>query len=976
MASANSTVELSPTAPAIGTPVGQPVNGSAIEVLGTGEAGDTVTLYADGGTRPVGTGTVAANGSFDITTRVTFADGPHTLTATQTDAAGLTSAASADPAVVVNPTAPVITTLVGQPISGSPIEVTGTGEAGDTVTLYETTNSYSTNFPVAQNPISENGNFVTSTSPAVNWSGLELGGGGNLPVAPVDIAAPGEAESVDYADPNYGDALAVLTGTWGANQSVSITVGDIPATSAGYEELEIHLRTDPTTGTGYEITWAYNHDYILIATWNGGGVVGTGAYTTLYYASGSQYAIAPSDTLTASIQGDVITMYTDGVQVAQIVDGTFSSGNPGFGFNQGGTGEYAISSFSASSTTPVGTGTVAADGSFDITTSTSFADGPHTLTATQTDAAGLTSAASAGFAVAVIPPLSGQVVLTSIAEGVATSVTVASFTDTDLADAASSFTATVNWGDGTTEAGTITGANGSFAVAVPSSTHFYADDGTDTVTVTITRTADETQIAPTGTVTVADAALGATGTTISGTEGIAINDAVVATFTDANLNATVSDFTATINWGDGTTTIGTIVAQNGGGFAVEGGHTYADAGQYTAEVSINDVGGSAATTTSTATMADAPLTATGVSLTGMEGSPTGTVTVATFTDANPNATASDFTATINWGDGSTTTGTIVAQNSGGFAIEGGHTYVHDGQYVDDVTINDIGGGTASAGFAVAVDPSAPSPSPPAVHVNDLSYSSTASGPNHFVDLLNFEASYPDLVAAFGTNQAAMQDWYNTREPIEIRVETFDGLDYIASFRDLISAFGAAGSMKAVQDDGASHFITNGQNEGRMTNFNGLDYIASYSDLIKAFGANNDMGAYHYIENGHNEGRTTSFDGLDYIASYVDLIKAFGANEQAGAAHFITNGYNEGRTTTFDGLAYIAQSTDLMKAFGANSDLGATHYIQNGFYEGRSTAFNVGAYESAHPDLIGKYASNDAFLTAYINTYNATGTFLT
>jgi hypothetical protein len=77
----------------------------------------------------------------------------------------------------------------------------------------------------------------------VNWSGLELGEGGNLPVAPVDVTASGLAESADYANANYGDALAVLTGNWGANQSVSITVGNIPATSAGYEEFEIHLRT-------------------------------------------------------------------------------------------------------------------------------------------------------------------------------------------------------------------------------------------------------------------------------------------------------------------------------------------------------------------------------------------------------------------------------------------------------------------------------------------------------------------------------------------------------------------------------------------------------------------------------------------------------------------------------------------------------------------------------------------------------------
>jgi hypothetical protein len=36
----------------------------------------------------------------------------------------------------------------------------------------------------------------------------------------------------------------------------------------------------------------------------------------------------------------------------------------------------------------------------------------------------------------------------------------------------------------------VTGQNGSFAVAVPGSTHFYSDAGTDTITVTVTRTAN------------------------------------------------------------------------------------------------------------------------------------------------------------------------------------------------------------------------------------------------------------------------------------------------------------------------------------------------------------------------------------------------------------------------------------------------------------------------------------------------------
>jgi len=263
-----------------------------------------------------------------------------------------------------------------------------------------------------------------------------------------------------------------------------------------------------------------------------------------------------------------------------------------------------------------------------------------------------------------------------------------------------------------------------------------------------------------------------------------------------------------------------------------------------------------------------------------------------------------------------------------------------------------------------------------VHANDLSYAGTASGYNHFIDLLNFEASFPDLIHAFGTNQSQMQAWYNANEPSERRVANFDGLDYVASYADLITAYRSAGSMHAVEDAGATDYINNGFAQGRSISFNGLDYIASYNDLIAAFGANSDAGAYHYIENGSTEGRATTFDGLDYIASYGDLIHAFGANEQAGAAHFIDFGVHEGRTTTFDGLSYIAQYTDLMNAFGANNDAGASHYITNGINEGRSNSFDVAGYEAAHPDLQGQYATNDQFLTAYINTYVTTGHFLT
>jgi VCBS repeat-containing protein len=203
--------------------------------------------------------------------------------------------------------------------------------------------------------------------------------------------------------------------------------------------------------------------------------------------------------------------------------------------------------------------------------------------------------------------LSGSVILTSAIEGNAlpAGTTVATFSDTDATQAASTFTASINWGDGTTTSGIISGANGSFTV---SGGHVYADEGQNTATVTVTSTFAGTQLSLSGTVAVSDALLTATPGTISGTEGTAINP-TVATFTDANPNATLSDFSAMINWGDGSVTPGTVVAQAGGGFAVQGGHTYAEEGHCQTTVTVDDIGGSTTTTVSTTAIVDPPVVA-------------------------------------------------------------------------------------------------------------------------------------------------------------------------------------------------------------------------------------------------------------------------------------------------------------------------------------------------------------------------------
>ncbi|MFZ1425805.1 MAG: galactose oxidase early set domain-containing protein, partial [Geminicoccaceae bacterium] len=79
-------------------------------------------------------------------------------------------------------------------------------------------------------------------------------------------------------------------------------------------------------------------------------------------------------------------------------------------------------------------------------------------------------------------------------------------------------------------------------------------------------------------------------------------------------------------------------------------------------------------------------------------------------------------------------------------------------------------------------------------------------------------------------------------------------------------------------------------------FDGLEYIASYPDLIQTLGADAAAGTRHYQLYGQVEGRVpASFDARQYLANYADLRAAFGTNLTAARRHFITYGYREGRT---------------------------------------------------------------------------------
>jgi PKD repeat protein len=288
---------------------------------------------------------------------------------------------------------------------------------------------------------------------------------------------------------------------------------------------------------------------------------------------------------------DLVSLPSDFTATINWGDGTVTAGTI-----TGGNGTFGVS----------GTHTYTSPGQ-DTVSVTLSDDAPGTATATAI------STANVGALVAVAETLNAATEHVALASG----TQVATFTSSDLSDPASAYTATINWGDGTATAGTITGGNGAFTVSAGG--HTYADEGNDTLSVTVTRTEDGTQNVGSGQVVVAENdVLTAQATTITADPNQAFSG-TVATFSDTDLVSLPGDFTATINWGDGTLTAGTITGGNGT-FAVSGTHTYTSPGQDTVTVTLSDDAPGTATATATSTVTvESPLVANSERLVVSEG---------------------------------------------------------------------------------------------------------------------------------------------------------------------------------------------------------------------------------------------------------------------------------------------------------------------------------------------------------------------
>jgi hypothetical protein len=190
---------------------------------------------------------------------------------------------------------------------------------------------------------------------------------------------------------------------------------------------------------------------------------------------------------------------------------------------------------------------------------------------------------------------------------------------------------------------------------------------------------------------------------VVGVEGSSVD--IAKEFADLGLSGS---HTATINWGDGNTTPGTLVGTPGGSGTVTGSHVYADNGEYTITISVTDGDVESDSDTSIATISNVAPTVSNVTVTSLiNGNDFATLSG----DISDPGIGDTFTLTVDWGAGAPVSYSIAA---GATSFSVSHNYLSDvpvltsgDTFTVTGTLTDDDGGSAplanSAGGLITFD---------------------------------------------------------------------------------------------------------------------------------------------------------------------------------------------------------------------------------------------------------------------------------
>jgi hypothetical protein len=254
-----------------------------------------------------------------------------------------------------------------------------------------------------------------------------------------------------------------------------------------------------------------------------------------------------------------------------------------------------------------------------------------------------------------------------------TNVAFASFSDSNPTSEASDFLATIDFGSGPVYGTVVSDGSGGYQVQ---GSHTWNVAGRQTATVSITDVLDYNSSRVTSHITISQVPLQVDAIPVQAIAGQPFT-AVVAGYGPSQPQ---SPPTATIDWGDGTSSDG-FVSQT----AIRGTHTYTQQGDFTITVTASGDGGSASAT-STAMVTLGPGQGSGVALQEVEGQPFGaTLGTVTLPVGLPVGVVQ---TSLDWGDGSgPVPGSLSSDGHGHYLVLGAHSYDEEGVFTLTITLS-------------------------------------------------------------------------------------------------------------------------------------------------------------------------------------------------------------------------------------------------------------------------------------------------